>query len=56
MAEFLQQMNVALDNGKTVGAIAERNKIADWLQDVLKHPNKPTIKWVIDRIRSGVDG
>ena len=56
MADFLEQMNIALDNGKTVGAIAERNKIADWLQDVLRHPNKPTSKWVIDRIRAGVDG
>jgi hypothetical protein len=56
MAEFLEQMNLALDNGKTVGAIAERKKIADWLQDVLRHPNKPTSKWIIDRIRQGVDG
>lgn len=56
MAEFLNQMNTAVDNGKIVGAITERNKIADWLQDVLRHPNKPTSKWVIDRIRAGVDG
>ena len=56
MAEFLAQMNMAVDNGKIVGAIAERHKIADWLQDVLRHPNKPTVKWVIERIRAGVDG
>ena len=56
MAEFLNQMNTAVDNGKIVGAITERNKIADWLQDVLRHPNKPTSKWIIDRIRAGVDG
>lgn len=56
MAEFLHQMNTALDNGKIVGGILEREKIANWLQDVLRHPNKPTSKWVIDRIRAGVDG
>jgi hypothetical protein len=56
MAEFLAQMNMAVDNGKVVGEIAERNKIADWLQDVLRHPNKPTSKWIIDKIRAGVDG
>lgn len=56
MAEFLEQMNMAVNNGKIVGSIAERNKIADWLQDVLRHPNKPTTKWVIDKIRSGIDG
>ena len=56
MAEFLHQMNTAVDNGKIVGGIAEREKIANWLQDVLRHPNKPTSKWVIDRIRAGVDG
>jgi hypothetical protein len=56
MAEFLNQMNTAVDNGKIVGGIAEREKIANWLQDVLRHPNKPTSKWIIDRIRAGVDG
>ena len=56
MAEFLAQMNMAVDNGKVVGGIAERQKIADWLQDVLRHPNKPTSKWIIDKIRAGVDG
>jgi hypothetical protein len=56
MAEFLNQMNMAVDNGKIVGGIAERHKIADWLEDVLRHPNKPTVKWVIERIRAGVDG
>jgi len=56
MAEFLHQMNTAVDNGKIVGGIAEREKIANWLQDVLRHPNKPTSKWIIDRIRAGVDG
>jgi len=56
MAEFLAQMNMAVDNGKVVGGIAERQKIADWLQDVLRHPNRPTSKWIIDKIRAGVDG
>lgn len=56
MGEFLEQMNIALDNGKTVGAIAERERIAKWLESVLRHPNKPTSKWVIDKIRVGVDG
>jgi hypothetical protein len=56
MAEFLEQMNFALDNGKTVGVIAERERIAKWLESVLRHPNKPTSKWVIDKIRAGVDG
>jgi hypothetical protein len=56
MAEFLEQMNIALDNGKTVGAIAERDKIADWLEEVSLHPTKPSLAWLIDRIRHGVDG
>jgi len=56
MAEFLNQMNVALDNGKIVGAIAERDKIADWLEEVAQHPTKPSLSWVIERIRGGVDG
>jgi hypothetical protein len=56
MADFLEQMNIALDNGKTVGAIAERNKIADWLEEVSLHPTKPSLAWLIDRIRHGVDG
>ena len=56
MAEFLEQMNIALDNGKTVGAIAERDKIAYWLEEVSLHPTKPSLAWLIDRIRHGVDG
>lgn len=56
MAEFLHQMNTALDNGKIVGAIAERDKIADWLEETVRHPTKPTVAWLIDRIRHGVDG
>ena len=56
MTEFLHQMNTALDNGKIVGAIAERDKIADWLEEVAQHPTKPTLAWLIDRIRHGVDG
>ncbi len=56
MAEFLHQMNTAVDNGKIVGAIAERDKIADWLEEVSQHPVKPSLAWLIDRIRHGVDG
>lgn len=56
MAEFLNQMNTAVDNGKIVGAITEREKIANWLGEVVRHPSKPTVKWLIDKIRAGVDG
>jgi hypothetical protein len=56
MAQFLEQMNIALGNGKIVGAIAERDKIADWLEEVSLHPTKPSFAWLIDRIRHGVDG
>lgn len=56
MAEFLHQMNTAVDNGKIVGAISERDKIADWLEEVSQHPVKPSLAWLIDRIRHGVDG
>ena len=56
MNEFLEQMRMAVDNGKIVGAIAERDKIADWLEEVVRHPSKPTIKWLIEKIRYGVDG
>jgi hypothetical protein len=56
MAEFINQMNVALDNGKIVGRIAERDLIIDWLEEVSSHPSKPSIKWIIDRLRNGIDG
>jgi hypothetical protein len=56
MAEFLNQMNMAVNNGKVVGGIAERQKIADWLEEVAAHPVKPSFDWVIGRIRAGIDG